>query len=153
MTDTKNKDNVLGLHIEFRVDNLVIAKSILQQDGIFKISAKADKEFDIYYRGIGVENTYVQTIKPTDNDTVSLTFKVPKDYKKHFGKAVCPKCNKHDQTVPIRYGLESTIVIQHVDSKGDTTLIPYDNKYYYDGGCVTSDINPKYFCKRDKVKF
>ena len=80
-TDTKNKNNVFGLHIEFSVDNLVIAKSILQQDGTFKISAKADKEFDIYYRGIGVENTYVQTIKPTDNDTVSLTFKVPKDYK------------------------------------------------------------------------
>ena len=151
--DSKNKENIFGLYIEFRVDTLVIARNIIQQDGTFKISALADKEFDIYYRGIGVGDTYVQTIKPTDKDTVLLTIKVPKDYKKRFGKAVCLKCNKHDQTVPIRYGLGSAIVIQHVDNKDDTTYTPYDKKNYYDGGCVTSDIDPKYFCKRDKIKF
>jgi hypothetical protein len=48
---------------------------------------------------------------------------------------------------------KETIVIQHVDSKGDTTYTPYDKKNYYNGGCVTSDIDPKYFCKRDKIKF
>lgn len=152
-TDTKNKENVFGLYIEFKIDTVVIARNIIQQDGTFKLSATADKEFDIYYRGIGVGDTYVQTVKPTDKDTVSLTFKVPKDYKKHFGKTICPKCDKHDQIVPIRYGLGSAIVIQHVDSKSDTTYTPYDKKNYYDGGCVTSDIEPKYFCKRDKIKF
>lgn len=152
-TDTKNKDNVFGLYIEFRIDTVVIAGTIIQKDGTFKILATADKEFDMYYRGVGVGDTYVQTIKPTDKDTVSLTFKVPKDYKKHLGKAICPKCHKHDQTLPIRYGLGSAKVIQHVDSKGDTTYTHYDKKNYYDGGCVTSDIDPKYFCKRDKVKF
>ena len=83
-TDTKNNDNIFGLYIEFRVDTLVIARNIIQQDGTFKISATADKDFDIYYRGIGVGDTYVQTIKPTEKDTVSLTFKVPRDYKKYF---------------------------------------------------------------------
>ena len=152
-SDTKTRGNILGLIIEFRVDTLVIARKVVQQDGSFKISASADKEFDIYYRGIGVGETYILTIKPTNKDTVSLTFQIPKDYKKIFGKAVCPKCNKHDQTVPIRYGLESAIVIQHVDAKGDITYKPYDKKNYYAGDCVTSDIDPKYFCKRDKIKF
>ena len=152
-TDTHNKNNIFGLYIEFRVDSLVIASNIIQQDGTFKISVTADKKFDIYYRGIGVNDTYVQTTKPTDKDTVALTFKVPKDYKKHFGKTVCPKCNKHDQTVPIRYGLGSAIIIQHFDNKGDKTLKPYNNKNYFDGGCVISDIDPKYFCKRDNIKF
>ncbi len=152
-TDTKNKDNVLGLSIEFRVDTLVIGKTIIQQDGTFKISATADKEFDIYYRGIGVGDTYIQTIKPTDKDTVLLIFKVPKEYKKHFGKTPCPKCNKHDQTVPIRYGDGSAIVVQHIDNNGDTTLTPYDKNNYYAGTCITSEIDPKYFCKRDKIKF
>ncbi len=151
-TDTKNKDNIFGLFIEFRVDTLVIARNIIQQDGSFKISATADKEFDIYYRGIGVGDTYIQTIKPTDKDTVSLTFKVPKDYKKHFGKAVCPKCNKHDQTVPIIYGLK-TIVVYTTDQPPYTTYDGYGKKEIYDGGCVTSDIDPKFFCKRDKIKF
>lgn len=152
-TDTKNVDYIFGLLIEFRDENLVIAKNFVQQDGTFNISATADKEFDIYYRGIGVVDTYIQTIKPTENDTVLLTINIPNDYKKHFGKAVCPKCNKHDQTVRIRYGLRSAIVIQRIDSKGDTTLTPYDNKNFYDGGCVSSEISPKYFCKRDNVKF
>ncbi|HSD07016.1 hypothetical protein [Flavobacterium sp.] len=152
-TDTKNKDNIFGLYIEFRVDTLIIARNIIQQDGTFKISATADKDFDIYYRGIGVGDTYVQTIKATEKDTVSLTFKIPKDYKKHFGKTVCPKCNKHDQTVPIRYGLGSSIIVRHINSQGDTIYTPKDNKKYYDGGCVTSDIDSKYFCERDKIKF
>lgn len=142
--DIKNKDNIFGLYIEFRVDTLVIARNIIQQDGIFKISTTADKEFDIYYRGIGVGDTYVQTIKPTDKDTVSLTFKVPRDYKKYFGKTVCPKCNKHDQTVPIRYGDGSAILVDGV---------PYDKKNYYAGTCITSDLDPKFFCIRDKIKF
>jgi hypothetical protein len=152
-TDTKNKDNIFDLYIEFRVDTLVIARGTLQQDETFKISATADKDFDIYYRGIGIGDTYVQTIKSTEKDTVFLTFKVPRNYNKHFGKTVCPKCNKHDQTVPIRYGLGTSIVFQHIDSKGDTIRTPYDNKNYYDGGCVTSEVDPKYFCKRDKIKF
>ncbi len=152
-TDPKNKDNILGLFIEFRVDTFVIARNIIEQNGTFKISATADKEFDIYYLGIGVADTYIQTIKPTDKDTVSLTFEIPKKYKKHFRKAVCPKCNKHDQTVPIHYGLGSAIVIQLVDSIDKKTYTPYDKKNYYDGGCLTSEIDPKYFCRRDKIKF
>jgi len=152
-TDLNNKDNIFGLYIEFRIDTLVIARNIIQQDGTFKISATADKKFDIYYCGIGVGDTYLQTIKPTSKDTVSITFKIPKNYKKYFGKAVCPKCNKKAQTIPIRYGWGSAIVIQHINSKGDTTNTPDHKKNYYDGGCVTSQIHPKYYCKRDKIKF
>lgn len=152
-TKTENKGNVLGLCIELRIDTVVIARNTIQQDGTFKLSAPADKEFDVYYHGPGVRDTYVQSVKPTDEDTISLTFKLPKDYKKHFGKAICPKCNKHDQTVPIRYGLGSARVNQQIDSKGDTTYTPYDKKNYFDGSCVTSDIDPKYFCKRDNIKF
>lgn len=152
-TDYKNKENIFGLYIEFRIDSLVIARNIIQQDGTFKISTTADKEFDIYYCGIGVGDTYLQTFKPTSKDTVSITFKIPKNYKKKYGKAVCPKCNKKDQTIPIRYGWGSAIVIQHINSKGDTANTPYYKKNYYDGGCVTSYIDPKYFCERDKIKF
>ena len=152
-TDPKNKDNVLGLYIEFRVDSLVVGRNIIERDGTFKIKTSADKAFDVYYRGIGVDDTYIQTIKPTDKDTVLLTFKVPKDYKRRFRKTVCPKCNQYDQTVPIRYGSESAIIVQYIDNKGDTTYTQYDKRNYYAGDCVTSDIDPKYFCKRDKIKF
>lgn len=152
-TNTENKENIPGLFIEFRIDTLVIAKNIIQQNGTFKLSATVDKEFDIYYYGIGVGDTYVQTIQPPDKDTVNLIIQIPGNYKKSWGRTVCPKCHRHDQTIPIRYGFRSAVVIQHVDIKGDTIYMPYDKKKFYDGGCVTSDIDPKYFCKRDKLKF
>ena len=151
-TDVKNKDNVLGLYIEFRIDEGVIARSIIKQDGTFKISAMADKDFDIYYRSLGIGATYVQTIKPTDQDTVLLTLKLPKNYKKYFGKTICPKCNKHDQTIPIVYGLK-TIVVYTKDQPAYTTYDGHGKKEIYDGGCGTSDISPKFFCKRDEIKF
>ena len=150
--DVKNKDKILGF-IEFKIDNLVIASNIIQEDRTFKISVTADKEMDIYFRSIGALDSYVQTIKPTENDTFLLSFKVPREYKKHFGEIVCPKCNKHDKTVPIVYGFHATILVRHVDSKGDTTYIPRDKKNYFDGGCNISDIGPKYYCERDKIKF
>jgi hypothetical protein len=152
-TDTLNKHNIFGLWIEFRVDSETIARSLVQQDGTFKMTAKADKEFDIYYAGLGVGDTYLQTMKPTFKDTVLLNFKIPKNYKKLFGKAVCPKCHKLNQTIPIRYGEGSAIVFQHIDAKGDTILLPFNRKNYYTGTCITSDLDPKYYCKRDKIKF
>lgn len=151
-TDINKQDNVIGLYIEFRIDTLVIARSVIQQDGSFKISATADNEFDIYYKGVGVVDTYIQTIKPIDRDTVLLTFRIPKDYEEHFGNAVCPKCGKFDQTIPIAYGLK-TIVVYEKDQPAYTTYDGYGKKEVYDGGCVTSEIAPKYYCKRDKIKF
>lgn len=102
--DNKYNDKVLGF-IEFKIDTLLIAREIIQQDRTFKISVTADKDIDIYFRGIGARDSYIQTIKPTQKDTIFLSFKVPREYKKHFGKVVCPKCNKHDKVVPIIYGL------------------------------------------------
>jgi len=151
-TSNENKDNIIGLYIEFRIDTLVIARNCIQQDGTFKISATSDKEFDIYYRGIGVNDTYVQTIKPTDQDTVLLTFQIPKDYKKNLGKVVCPKCNKHDQTIPIIYGLK-TIIVYENDPQPYTTYEGFGKEEIYDGGCSSSGFDAQWYCKRDKIKF
>ncbi|MES2380956.1 MAG: hypothetical protein V4538_07940 [Bacteroidota bacterium] len=150
---TDNKNTVWGLSIEFMVDTLVIGQDIIDEDGTFSISANAETAFDIYYSDIATKATYMQTIKPTDKDTILLTFKIPKDYKKHFGKTICPKCNKHDQTISIIYGWNSAKVFRNIDSKGDTTVTPYNNKIYYGNSCMTSAIDAKYFCKRDKIKF
>jgi hypothetical protein len=151
-TDNKNNDKNLGF-IEFKIDTVLIAREIIQEDRTFKISVTADKEIDIYFRGISARDSYIQTIKPTEKDTIFLSIKVPRDYKKHFGKVVCPKCDKHNKVVPIVYGFIGTISVRHIDRKGDTTYIPRNKKKYFDGGCNISDIGPKYYCERDKIKF
>lgn len=153
ISNEENKNDIAGLIIDFRIDTLVIAQSIVEENGKFKISASSAKEFDVFYRGIGIGENYATTIKPTENDTVKFTIEIPRKYKKKWRKAVCPKCSKHDQTVPIRYGLGTEIVYLQIDKKGDTTYISYDKNNYYNGGCVHSDISPKYFCRRDKLKF
>jgi hypothetical protein len=151
-TDAEHKDDLLGLYIQFRVDTLVIGTNTIKQDGTFKISAVADKDIDVYYFGFGISAAYIQTIKLSDKDSVKLSIQIPIKYRKKFGKTVCPKCIKSDQTIPIRYGLGTSIVVQHIN-KGDTTYTPYDNKQYYDGGCIISGFDAKWYCKRDKIKF
>lgn len=147
------EEDLYGLFIEFRVDSEVIAKTSIQKDGTFKLKSSIKQDFDLYYYGIGVNETYVQTVSPSQLDSVILTFNLPKKYKKHFGKVICPKCNKPDQTIPIRYGLKTLEYIQSVNSKGDTILTTKNRLEYYDGGCSTSNIDPQYFCKRDLISF
>lgn len=150
--DSDIKDNIYGLLIEFRVDTIAIARYTFQQEGNFKIAVNADKAFEIFYRGPGISDTYVQTIKPTDNDTVLLNIKIPRDYKKHLGKIICPKCSKHDKTIPIIYGLKA-IAVYEKNQPDYTTYIGSGKQEIFDGGCVTSEIDAQFFCKRDGIRF
>lgn len=140
------------LFIEFKVDTQVITRDILQQNGSFAIRADKNIEFDIYCSGSGVRQVYLQTVKPTNENKVLLNIKIPKDYAMHGNKAICPKCNEYDQTIPVVYGLRS-IVVYKKDPPPYTTYEGYGRKEVYNGGCVTSVFSPKFYCKRDKLKF
>lgn len=52
----------------------------------------------------------------------------------------CPKCNKKDKVIEIRYGLW-------------TLLEPDKEEYYYDGNCSPLRCSPTKFCKKCKLKF
>ncbi|MFC7772430.1 hypothetical protein [Flavobacterium sp. GCM10027622] len=82
ISNEENKNDIVGLIIDFRIDTLVIAQNIVEQDGKFRISAPSDKEFDVFYRGIGIGENYATTIKPTENDTVKFTIEIPRKYNK-----------------------------------------------------------------------
>ena len=149
----QSKNDLLGVLIEFRLDTVVIASDVVKQDGKFRISAATTKPFDIYYRGIGVGETFVQTIQTSGKDTIFLNWNLPKVYKKRLGKALCPKCNTYRETIPILYGMNSAILIQTRDSNGKKIFSQYDEKNYYDGNCVTTSLDPQFFCKRNLIKF
>ena len=154
-TENANKKNNVGLlQLELRENSLVKGQTIIQMDGTFIMRAKLDKDADLFYKGIGINGeVFIQTLQQTSSDTIFLTIEIPKNYTKKWGKAVCPKCNKQDQTLPIKYGLGSAILVRHIDKNRDTTYLPYNNKKYFDGNDITSDLDPKYFCKRDNIKF
>ena len=153
MTGNVNKNNIDGLLLELRAKDFVMGQTFIIGSS-FTMRAKFDKDGDLFYKGIGVNGeTFIQTLKLTSSDTIYLTIEIPKQYEKKWGRAVCPKCHKHDQTLPIEYGLGSAIVVRYIDKNRDTTYLPYNKKKYFDGNDVTSELDPKYFCKRDNIKF
>ena len=143
--DIKNKHYITGLIIEFKSDSLIIAKTSINENGIFKGTVNCETDFDIFYNGIGVGGAYMGNVKLGKSDTISLTFELPARYNKSDDKIICPKCNRSDQIIYIHYGIASGVGLQKnkKESKQD----------YYGGGCVTSCFSPKYYCKRDNIKF
>lgn len=57
-------------------------------------------------------------------------------------KKICPKCQKTDEVIPIVYGYPTESLFEKAE-KGKVLL----------GGCCVMDIYPKWYCKRDKIKF
>jgi hypothetical protein len=151
--DEKIRVNVVGVQVELRFDTTVIASTIIGKDLTFSMPAAFDKKVDLYYKSVGVEDAFIQSISPTELDTVKIAFELPKAYKKKLGKVTCPECNKSDQTVPIQYGMGSAMLVPYMDLDGNEIFLPYDRNNYYAGSCVTSHIDPQYFCKRDAIKF
>jgi len=98
---------------------------------------------------IGIYNLRVQYITYGDttikdlrliNDTsIIVQFESPPcEYDKHKDDRTCPICGKQDRVVPIVYGL---------------VVGPMDTKNFYYAGCLVTDCDPNWYCKRDKYKF
>lgn len=57
-------------------------------------------------------------------------------------KQPCPVCNKTDQVIPIVYGYPGEELDKKAQ-KGEVIL----------GGCMVSEDNPRWYCKRDDKRF
>ncbi|MEZ4842963.1 MAG: hypothetical protein R3A43_01790 [Bacteroidia bacterium] len=142
------------LYIEFRADTAVVGACPIQKNGSFNISLKMNpsQSYDIFFKGLHQDELFVKSISTQDFDTTFLSVNLPYHHKKHFGKSICPKCKKHDQTIPVVYGLKViTVFSQHPPPY--TTSEGYGRKEIFDGGFRLSEINPSYYCKRDRIKF
>lgn len=115
--------------IEFREDSIVGEKVAVWNDSVFQVTIAVKETVDVYVGGMGIPRRYVKSITSADHDSISLTLEVPAKYNVVLGKAVCPKCGKRDQTERIEYG--------------DGT----------EGGCIVSEYDPEYKCKRDGIWF
>jgi hypothetical protein len=78
-----------------------------------------------------------------NSDTIinlSIDFPPPCFYKKE--NTICPICHKKDKVVPIVYGLPRKKIMKKA-KKGKLKL----------GGCMASDCDPYWYCKRDEKEF
>lgn len=151
--ETENKKDARGFFFVFRIDTIVVAKGNTQKGKTFQVSITNNKEFDIYCNYMDGTEFYVRTITPSYKDKVKLVMNFPKNYNNMANYVTCPKCNKNDQTIPIKYnGQFSKVFFEIIDSNGNTITLPYNNEVF-NAGCRFSIYDPKFFCIRDKIKF
>lgn len=139
--------------LTIKVRGKVIQKILTDKTGtatLNKSTIKKHGEVDVFLTTIGIEELYLTTL---DNATIDKhEVNVPRHYKIRFNKAICPKCNKVDKVYQAVYG-DNQVMTMKVTEKGDTTYSNILGRKYYMGTCITNDLNPKWYCDRDKIQF
>ena len=139
--------------LTIKVSGMEIQKVLTNKTGtatIPKATIKKYGEIDMFLTTVGVEELYLTTI---DNHTIDrYEVNIPRHYKMRFRRAVCPKCNKVDKVYEAVYG-DNQIMTMEISEEGDTTYSNISGRKYYMGTCVTNDLNPRWYCDRDKIQF
>lgn len=148
----KHQDILPDILLELRRDTIVLGRSSLKPTGSFEMTVPAFSSADLFYKGISIPEVYICTVNLQGEDSLMLNIRIPREYSKERNCIICPKCHQHDQNIPIEYGLK-TIVVNKRKKLPYTTYQGYGNREIYDGGCVTSPIGPRYYCKRDQIQF
>jgi hypothetical protein len=136
---------------EFTLKNTyVVLKSKNQIDSVrvdenlnftFKNVKEDSLRIYIYPRSYPINRNYIIHLKRNEVKKVELQYSPVCPYEKNSGK-ICPICKKEDKSIPIKYGL----ILEDDRQKSK-------RKNYKLGGCVVSDCQPNWFCKRDKIEF
>jgi hypothetical protein len=144
--------------------SLVIEKTkvVLEQNGIEQIT-KVNDSLEFYFeingldkiqititpKGVGRVSGRFYKFKNTElrkNNTISI--KIPYSltckYDKSKDNKTCPICKKEDEVTPISYGLGAETTKKGEEKKEEK---------FKPGGCVVTDCDPNWFCKRDNLEF
>jgi len=83
-------------------------------------------------------------LEPNETVEIKIPYSLSCKYDKSVNNKTCPICKKSDEVIPISYGLIIEIAKKGEDKKG---------KEYRAGGCVVSECDPNWYCKRDDYEF
>jgi hypothetical protein len=114
-------------------------------NGYFKIDSVPPGRHLLTVIYVGYSDTSF-FVSVSANQTTNIYLKLPKPcrYDKSEHNKTCPKCNKKDQVVPIVYG-----ELVFTDTTGTNDWFEKN----YSGGCMVTECDPNWYCKRDKTKF
>ena len=90
-------------------------------------------------------NNFISTISTDSVVKLNMTFPFDCPYNKNCKQKICPVCKKDDKVIPILYGLMG------FDGKGNSFFKDYVE--FKPGGCVISECDPTWYCKRDACRF
>lgn len=109
-------------------------------DGNFILDNIPEGTYDLVIMYVGYGDTTLSGINIKSGDITEVYAQLPRPCKYENGQEnnICPICNKSDKVVPIIYGLPVTRL---------------DKKRNYYAGCIVSDCDPTWYCKRNEYKF
>jgi hypothetical protein len=144
---------LVGLHLLVIADNKLVAQTFTIEGGHYELTFTPtnQKSFDFFIASIGIDTSLLKSFEAFQSNVMTCDFKFPPSYRKHLGQIICPKCRRTDKVYPIIYGWGQ--ISERKIVNGDTIYSNIVDKKYYAGTCVSSNLSPKYFCNRDKVKF
>lgn len=129
---------------EYRIDTIlinpqsIVFTKIRSDNVIIRIGAWINCTDGITKKGF---YSAMQVDLPKNDTIITITFPKDCEFNRYIGGKICPKCGGMDKSIPIIWGLPS------FDLPGEPG-VDYDL-----GGCFTSACDPRWYCKRDSLRF
>lgn len=144
--DGKEKIPVTGATI--RLLDSILTKTMIQYtvsdyDGVFTLTNIPSGSYKLQIVPVGYRDSIFTVIV---NQDTSLRFDISRncEYKSTLKQKTCPNCRREDKVIPIEYGLFIFKKERYKKLIGKKMIL---------GGCMISDCQPLWYCKRDELKF
>ena len=131
-------DKLRFANVYFTLQGQIVG-TVTDDNGYFYFDSIPAGQYDVSASYIGFkEKTLNVILEPGKESIIEFILGSPCEYDQHKNNKECPVCLKSDKVVPIVYGLP----VGRLNQK----------KYYY-AGCIVTDCDPNWYCKRDEHKF
>jgi len=150
----KSEINVSRLRILVKTNNLILAETITDTFGKFKLKfiSKTNDKIDFYCIGIGSDTIFLKRIVNIQTDSLNLAFSLPVKCKLNLkGKVICPICKKADKVFKIIYINTNPYIGVGVKEIGNG-LYDMSNVKLKQEKYTPIELS-RYSCQRDSIKF
>ena len=118
---------------------------ISNETGNFEFKNLTANNYEITFSSIGYQDTSFMDIYVKGDTTINLVYVRNCPYDESINNMVCPKCHNKNSVIPIIYGLP------YAPNGKDPTK--GNGKKFILAGCLISDCDPNWYCRRDKIRF
>lgn len=143
--DVKRNKPISSAIITFLTKDSVRHVEFSDETGKFEFKNLSPGNYEISFSSIGYQDTSFKEIFVKRDTTINLEYVRNCPYDESINKNVCPKCHKKNAVIPILYGLPY--------SKNGEDPAKGNGKKFLLAGCLVSDCDPNWYCRRDKIRF
>lgn len=144
LRNINNREDFVSAQV-YLVDTKIRTQSDL--DGNFKLHSIPVGIYDLkiittVFTSFSRRDSVLIPVKVSQDTVINLSIDFPPPCSYNKENIICPICHKKDKVIPIIYGLPIKKTMKKA-KKGKLRL----------GGCMVSDCDPYWYCKRDEKEF